>query len=208
MIPSAAAAERSDCLRSPDRLLRLVARQRQQLLDQMDGAFDRRAQAHARFDALGLVRRAIEQLQLQPQCRQRRAQFVRRIGDEGALRSEGLLQPLQQPIQFTDQRLRFPAADWRCRAASAMRASRRCTSAVTKRNGASPRRTIHATARDHDGQQQHERNDHPFRGGARQGFAHPHRLRDLNHAIRRLQPVGPPGLRRAGQDPHSREPFD
>ena len=40
--------------------LRLAARQRQQLLDQMDGAFDCRAQARARFQTFDLIRRAVE----------------------------------------------------------------------------------------------------------------------------------------------------
>ncbi len=74
----------------------------------MDGAFHGGAEAAARLEAGGLIRGAIQQLQLQPQRRQRRAQLVRGVGYEGALRGEGLLQAPQQAIQLADQGLDFP----------------------------------------------------------------------------------------------------
>ena len=104
------------------------------------------------------------------------------------------LQPVQQTIEFADQGGDFPRQFSRSPSGANVRASRRWTSAATYRSGSRPRRTIHATAPIMIGSSRSERDDDPLRRGARQRFADLHRLRDLNHPVRRLQAIGPPGL--------------
>ena len=80
-----------------------VARQRQQLLDQMNGAFDGRAEVVSRRPTRRLVGRTIEQLQLQAQRRERRSKFVGGIRNERALNRKCLIQAGQEPIEFGHQ---------------------------------------------------------------------------------------------------------
>ena len=61
-------------------ITRLVARQGEQPLHQVDGPFDGRAQIGA-LHPRGLVA-LIEQLQVEAHCGQRRARFMGGIGDE------------------------------------------------------------------------------------------------------------------------------
>ena len=82
----------------------LGPRQRQQLLDQPRRAFDAGGQRIGRGGTFVFAAGALEQLQLQLQRGQRRAQLVRRVGDEGALRVQRQAQALQQRVQRRHQR--------------------------------------------------------------------------------------------------------
>ena len=90
-----------------DLLARLAARECEQLLDKVNGALDGRAEIGARLATGRFVGRAVEELQLQTHCGQRRAQLVRRIRHECALRLKGRVQPQQQSIERIDQRRHF-----------------------------------------------------------------------------------------------------
>ena len=82
----------------------LAARQRQQLLDEASGAVDALAERLDRRRARGVVAGAAQQPQLQLQRRQRRAQLVRGVGDEGALAVERAAQALEQGVERARQR--------------------------------------------------------------------------------------------------------
>ena len=188
-------------------IARLVARQGEQLLHQVNRALDRRAEIGARLEPRRLVRRSIEQLQLQTNRRQRRAQLVGGIGNEGALRLKCRMQAHQQAIELFDQRrdfLRQPVrGDGRQAVHIALlhfdrNALQRQQAAA---HDADDRRTQHR-------QQQQQRYHHAQRRAARQLLAHPHRLRDLNHAVERLQPVGAPRLGPRRAHPRSPARFD
>ncbi len=51
-----------------------------------------------RPEPLDVGRGALGELRLQVDCSERRAQLVRRVGDEGALRRKGLAEALQQAV--------------------------------------------------------------------------------------------------------------
>ena len=78
-------------------LARLVARQGEQLLDQMNGALDRRARVRARLDAAP-PRPARDRAAASSRrtAVKRRAQLVSGIGNERALRLERRMQARQQ----------------------------------------------------------------------------------------------------------------
>ena len=87
--------------------LRVFTRHRQQLMHEMDQP------VQAPFDALESLfaadQRAValRRLQLQLQCGKRRAQFMRGVADEGALRLRRDVQTMQQIIERIDERLQF-----------------------------------------------------------------------------------------------------
>ena len=85
--------------------VRLLAGQREQLLDQVDRPLQPLAQLRERGLALGFVVGALGQLQLQLQRGERCAQFVGGVGDEGALGGERVVQPAEQAVERLDQRL-------------------------------------------------------------------------------------------------------
>ena len=106
-VDHAVAAQRiqRDRLRRRLRLGTVLPGQREQLLDQMGRAVDALPELLQRLRAGGVVRRAPQRLQLQLQRRQRRAQLMRRVGDEVLLLLEGLPHAVQQAVEFGDQRL-------------------------------------------------------------------------------------------------------
>ena len=159
----------------------------------MDGTFDGRAKIGSRFEARRLIRRAIEQLQVQANRRQGRAQFVGGVGNEGALRFKCGVQADQQAIELEDQGRHFPRQAGhgdRCQAVYA--------ATLNLDRNALQRQQSAAHHADDGGsqhrQQQQQRYHHAQRRAAGQLLANPLRLRDLNHPIDRLQPVGAPRL--------------
>jgi hypothetical protein len=80
-----------------------LARQQQELADQFDGPLDAFAQALGGQLARRRVGGTLQGLQLQAQRGQRRAQLMRRIGHEMALRLQALLHPREQGIELPDQ---------------------------------------------------------------------------------------------------------
>src|SRR6185312_7298604 len=74
-----------DGLQLQGRAFGLLASEREQLARKMDGALDRATEPRASFASSALIACTIEQLKLQRQRRERRAQLVSRIGDEGPL---------------------------------------------------------------------------------------------------------------------------
>ena len=71
----------------------LLACERQQLLDEVRRAREPGAHLGERGAPFGLGRRALGELRLQVHGGERRAQLVRRIGDERALRAERAIEP-------------------------------------------------------------------------------------------------------------------
>ena len=86
---------------------RVQARQRQHGLDHPGGAVDPADQRPQRLAALAVVARAQGHLRLGPQCRQRRAQFVRRVRGQRALVPQGLVDPAEQPVHRQPDRLQL-----------------------------------------------------------------------------------------------------
>ena len=85
--------------------LRVRARKGEELLDHVDGAVDALSQVGMGLLALGLVARALGELQLQAQRRQRRAQLVRGVGDDLALLGERAAEAPHQVVERMHQRL-------------------------------------------------------------------------------------------------------
>ena len=84
-----------------------LSRQIEQLLHQVGGPVDAGMQCGKRGVTFTVVNRALGQLGLQFQCRQRRTQFVRRIRHKCALRVKRVPQTIQQAIERTGQRPDF-----------------------------------------------------------------------------------------------------
>ncbi len=194
-------------LEPADRVLAIAAGERQQLLGQMNGPLDCGAEARAGLAGCRFVRGAIEQLQLQAQCRERRSQFVRRIGNERLLGGECLLQACQESIEFADQRRDLNG--------EILFAERRQTAGVATLNfGGHVLQRLQAAAhapgdRDqHHGKQERQRDGYPRRGGPRQLFAHPYGLGNLNDSVGRLQTEGSPSLAAQLKIGDSQAPFD
>ena len=82
----------------------LLPRQHQQLLDQPRRAVDAGGQPVDRQLAAGIVAGALQQLHLQLERRQRRAQLVRGIGHEVLLRVEGVAHAVEQQVELVHQR--------------------------------------------------------------------------------------------------------
>ena len=185
-MPSAAAWSSAIRDELADGLARLVARQGQQLLDQVNGALDRRPEIRARLVPRRLVGRAVEQLQLAGAGGQGRTQLVGRIGDESALRLERRVQAGQQPVQLIHQRrnlLRQPGRGDRRQAVDV---------APLDLAGNAPQRpqavADHADDRRHRGAATAAAAEsRPAAQRRAQGLAHPHRLGDLNHTLQSLQ---------------------
>ena len=91
----------------PVRHAGFFARQRQQLLRQPRGALQAASEFGKRRLALGVAGSAFGELRLQMHRRERRAQLVRRIGDERALRGQRLPKAFEQSVEGVDQRLHF-----------------------------------------------------------------------------------------------------
>ena len=100
-------------LREIDRLLlergrfRTQTRQLQQLFDQMLRASDARAEFLLRLHALGFVAGAFEQLQLQAQGGDGRAQLMGRIGQEVALQGQCAAQARHEVVHRADQQVQL-----------------------------------------------------------------------------------------------------
>ena len=122
----------------------LLARQRQQLLDQAGRPCDAGFEPSHGLVAVCAGRRRPQRLHLQVERRQRRAQLVRRIGDERALALDGLLEPGQQVVQRrTRPAVSRPAA----RRRPAARARRAGGCAVRRRSGRTGRDRAPARSR-------------------------------------------------------------
>ena len=85
------------------RRARLAAGQGQQLLDQPGGAVHAGHQGVQRGLAAGIVGSALQALRLQFERGQRRAQFVRGVGDKGALTVQRLAQAGEQGVERMHQ---------------------------------------------------------------------------------------------------------
>src|SRR5271169_3677185 len=77
---------------------RLGAGEREQLFGQPRRALETGLEIGQRPESLDVGRGALGELRLQVDCSERRAQLVRRVGDEGALRRKGLAEALQQSV--------------------------------------------------------------------------------------------------------------
>ena len=80
-----------------------LPRQIQQLCDQMAGAVNAAVQGMQRGAALGIIRRALGQLGLQFERRERRAQFMRGISHKRALGIKRLPKPFEQTVERRHQ---------------------------------------------------------------------------------------------------------
>ena len=84
---------------------RLLAGERQHLLDQADGALHARRQGFHRRGALGVSAGPREHARLQVQRGEGCAQLVRGVGHEGALALQRRAQPCEQIVERADERL-------------------------------------------------------------------------------------------------------
>ncbi len=82
----------------------LLARQRQQLLDEMRRAGESRLQRDQRGVPVGVGGGALGELRLQMHGGERRAQLMRRVGDERALRIERTVEAGEQSVQRLRER--------------------------------------------------------------------------------------------------------
>ncbi len=87
------------------RRVRVEARQGEQLLGEVRSAQQALAQRAQRLVALGVIGRALDELRLQPERGERRAQLVRHVGDEAPLRAERALQAREQVVHRMHRRL-------------------------------------------------------------------------------------------------------
>ncbi len=161
----------------------LLARERQQLLDEMRRAGEARLELGERAAPLRLGRRALGDLRLQVHGGERRAQFVRGVGDECALRAERAVEPAEQAVERVDERLHLggqPGFGERlehARRALGQAPPRRDRADAGSR--AMPNQTSKRQQR-RDRQQRHDRAQRHARGEL---APHAHRLRDLHDAL-------------------------
>ncbi len=142
--------------------------------------------AHMRL-LRGVVRIAPGELHLELERRERRAQFVRRIGDEGPLRHLAFLEAREQAVQCDDHRL-----DLVGRPHDDRREVRRRTGGKAPRELMQAAQAVADDEPDEQGQQQRaaeNRQQRARRETPREQVAHGDRLRDLDIAMRLAQAV-------------------
>ncbi|GAB3627431.1 hypothetical protein GCM10027419_22820 [Pandoraea terrae] len=89
------------------RLARVLPRERQQLLDKMCGAANPGAQILHGVPTRVVAGGAFKQLQLKMQGGKRRAQFMRRVGDERLLLRQSMPKPSKKTVERLHERLYF-----------------------------------------------------------------------------------------------------
>ncbi len=170
---------------------RLLARERQHLLDQTDGALHARRQGFHRRGALEVPARPREHAHLQVQRGERCTQLVRSVGHEGALALQRGAQPCEQIVEGANQGLhlvRQARVGERVQGVDAARHNlrREALQGLERVPDREPDQQ-----RQHR-QQQRERLEclqRELRGAL---LAHAHRLRHLDDLGERLHPEHPP----------------
>ena len=121
---------------------RLVARQRQELLNQAGRPLNAAFQFGKGRRPLGIRARAFRQLYLQPHRGERRAQLVRGIRDKRSLQTQRATEPCAEE-RSARQREASPLAEDRCPAAVQARPAERLPTAdATSLSGLKPRPTV------------------------------------------------------------------
>ena len=164
----------------PIRDVGILARQCQQLLRESRRAIEAALEFGERCAALAVVVGAFGELRLQVHGGQRRAQLMRGVGDERALRRERLAESLEQAVQGMHQRLHFARqAGFGQRFEQIGRATRDVgRDAVQRREAAGDR--VPDQQRE-EGQYRQQRHDRVQRKARREFATRAHRLRHLHH---------------------------
>jgi hypothetical protein len=120
---------------------RIEPRQAQQLLEHARRAVGAGHDLPQRVLAVVGVGAELGDLRLDLDHRQRRAQFVRRVGGKAALVFQRVAQPEKQPIEGCNQRLCFERSQLRLASGLRFSGEREATSAARSSSGLSARRT-------------------------------------------------------------------